>query len=199
MTRPTYDECLVEAELRATARYAEPDRYYHDQRHLDDCEQHLESLTGVTDEERRLLRWALLWHDAIYDPTRSDNEEASAELARRELLECGVEPSDTEEVARLILLTKGHQVPESDRLGALVVSIDLSILGSDPERYGHYVEDVRREYSHVPDEMWRTGRAAVLTALMGHGPIFPDPEFEERLGDQARRNMTGEIKSLGGC
>jgi predicted metal-dependent HD superfamily phosphohydrolase len=198
MTRPTYDECLVEAELRARARYAEPGRHYHDQRHLDDCEQRLETLTGVTDEERRVLRWALLWHDAIYDPTRADNEEASAELARHELLQCGVRESDAEEVARLILLTKGHQVPDGDRLGAILVSIDLSILGSDPDHYRQYAEDVRREYTHVPDELWRTGRAAVLAALMGHGPVFPDSMFERELGDQARRNMTEEIKSLSG-
>jgi predicted metal-dependent HD superfamily phosphohydrolase len=194
---PTYDECLVEAELRARACYAEPGRHYHDERHLDDCEQGLDGIVGLSEPDRRLLRWALLWHDAIYDPQRGDNEERSADLARRELMTCGVGSGDVEEVGRLIILTKGHRVADGDRLGALVVSIDLSILGSDPRRYREYAQDVRREYAHVPDDQWRIGRAHVLKSLIGHVPIFPAEELRAELEDQARNNMAGELSSLG--
>ena len=195
MTKPSYDECLIEAELRARACYVEPGRRYHNQDHLDDCLQHLERVREITDGERQLLRWALLWHDAIYDSQKSDNEEQSAELARLELAACGVDGDTIAEVTRLILLTKGHKVPEDDRLGALMVSIDLAILGADPIRYEAYVRDVRREYAHVPDEAWRAGRSAVLQSLMADC-IFADPEFRAELEDQARANMSNELRSL---
>ncbi|HET6941809.1 MAG TPA: hypothetical protein VFH89_06580 [Sphingomicrobium sp.] len=194
---PTYDECLVEAELRARACYAEPGRHYHNERHLDECEQRLDGMVELTEPDRRRLRWALLWHDAIYDPQRGDNEERSADLAQRELIQCGVCREDVDEVARLIILTKGHRVTDGDSLGALVVSIDLAILGSDPRRYCEYAVDVRREYAHVPDDQWRIGRAAVLKSLIGHGAIFPAEALRAELEDQARHNMARELSSLG--
>jgi hypothetical protein len=47
----------------------------------------VEPITNLSARERLLLRLALLWPDVVYDPTRSDNEERSAEGARRAVLE----------------------------------------------------------------------------------------------------------------
>ena len=65
-------------------RYAEAHRHYHDTRHLaevmsviDRFEPHAEDIEAV-----RLAAW---FHDAVYDPTRADNEERSAALAQSEL------------------------------------------------------------------------------------------------------------------
>lgn len=191
------ETCLAEAEARARADYSGPGRFYHDRRHLDDCLGQLERIEELGESERRLLRWAILWHDAIYDPRRSDNEERSAQRAMRELVECGVEQADAAEVARLIGLTRDHRADESDRLGALLVSIDLSILGSEPGPYRAYAEAVRKEYAHVPDDAWRTGRTAVLRSLLSTEPLYPDPGFRAGLEAQARRNMEDELRALG--
>ena len=193
---PNYDACLVEAELRARAAYAEPGRRYHDQRHLDDCLAKLDSVTDLGERERRLLRWAILWHDAVYDPRRHDNEERSAELAQQELGECGVDSADAAEVARLILLTKGHRVEPGDSLGSLLVSIDLSILGSQPDEYQAYAQAVREEYRHVPDDAWRTGRTNVLRSILAADPLYPHPAFRDDLETQARHNIETELESL---
>ena len=193
---PGYDACLVEAELRTRGSYAEPGRFYHDQRHLDDCLRLLDTVTDLSEREQRVLRWAILWHDAVYDPTRDDNEEQSAALASRELVACGIDPAEAKEVARLIGLTSGHLTEASDRLGALLVSIDLSILGSDAERYRAYAGDVRREYAHLTDEQWRGGRAQVLKRLLAADPLYPDAGFRSRLEDRARLNITEELKRL---
>jgi predicted metal-dependent HD superfamily phosphohydrolase len=193
---PSYDECLVDVELKARADYAASGRHYHDERHLDDCLWRLDQIHDLSETERRLLRWAILWHDSIYDPTRSDNEELSAERAFRELTGCGVAEETAGEVARLIRLTRGHRVDSDDRLGAILVSIDLSILGADPERYRSYAADVRREYAHVGDEAWQAGRAAVLKRLLEANPLYPEPSLGAELEEQARRNMEEEISSL---
>ena len=190
------DSCLAAAEAQARADYSAPGRFYHDRRHLDDCLHQLDDIPDLGDSERGLLRWAILWHDVIYDPRRGDNEELSAERARRELVECGVESADADEVARLILLTKSHRVEAGDRLGALLVSIDLSILGSEPERYRAYARNVRREYAHVSDDEWRSGRSAVLQSLLSPDPLYPDPAFRTRLEAQARGNIEEELREL---
>ena len=197
MPVPSYDACLVEAELRARAAYAEPGRHYHSERHLDDCLRHLDQLQDLDERERRLLKWAILWHDAIYDPERSDNEERSAELARRELLDCGIEPACAEQVARLIRLTSGHRAEDSDRLGAPLVSIDLAVLGSDPDRYRQYATDVRREYRHLTEDEWCSDRAVVLKQFLEADAIYPDPRFRAVLEQPARRNMEQELRALG--
>jgi len=197
MADPSYDECLVEAELRARAAYSEPHRHYHDDRHLKECLAELDWVPALSAHEGRLLRWAILWHDAVYQPGQPDNEEKSAKLARSELMRCGVAEEDAAEVARLIMATKVHRVDPGDRLGRLMVSIDLAILGSDPERYADYVHDVRLEYAHVNDSLWQTGRALVLKRLLGGDTLYPDSDFRARLEAQARSNMEAELKALG--
>ena len=197
MTGPSYDECIVEAELRARAAYGEPHRHYHDERHLKECLAELDWLNGLSERDRRLLKWAILWHDAVYEPGQQDNEERSAELARRELTRCGVADEDADEVARLIRATEFHRADPGDALGRLIVSVDLAILGSDSARYAEYTAGVRQEYSHVPDELWRTGRALVLNRLLEADPLYPDPEFHARLEAQARDNMQAELRALG--
>jgi len=193
---PSYDECLVEAELKARAGYAEPQRHYHDERHLDSCLAELDGFQRLSERDDRLLRWAILWHDSIHEAGRPDNEERSAELAAAELSRCGVPADEAAEVARLIRLTKGHRVEAGDRLGALMVSIDLSILAADTDRYRRYAEGVRREYSHLSDAEWRQGRALVLMELLARDPIYPEAGFRARLETRARRNMESEIRSL---
>jgi predicted metal-dependent HD superfamily phosphohydrolase len=197
MSVPTYDACLVEAELRARAAYAQPGRHYHNERHVEECLRDLASVHDLSERERRILRWAILWHDTVYEPGPNRNEARSAELAERELTGCNVDMRDVAEVGRLIRLTERHRVEAGDRLGALLVSIDLAILGSDPERYGKYVEDVRQEYGHVPDTLWQAGRAAVLKRLLAVDPLYPDPHFHAALGEQASANMQAELRTLG--
>ncbi len=197
MANPSSDACIIEAELRARAAYAQIHRHYHDLRHVEECLVELDRVGGIDDREKQNLRWAILWHDAVYEPGHRDNERQSAKLAQSELTRCGIDRSDTDEVARLIRLTETHRADRNDRLGALMVSIDLAILGADPERYQAYAADVRLEYSHVPDKLWYSGRALVLQRMLDRDVLFPDAEFRDRLEEQARRNMTAEIASLG--
>jgi len=37
-------------------------------------------------------------------------------------------------------------------LGAILISIDLSILAAEPSRYDAYAAAIRNEYAHVPDD-----------------------------------------------
>ena len=171
-------------------------RRYHTLGHIRACLELLGGVHGLTPEDRRLLEYAIWWHDAVYDPARPDNEEQSAALARSELAGLGRPDAEIDEVARLVLLTKGHRVEPGDRLGALLVSIDLSILGADRQTYDAYAAQVREEYSHVPAEAFRIGRAAVLRKILEAPAIFPDPAFRDRYEAAARSNLDREIQAL---
>jgi len=178
------------------AAYAEPHRCYHTRRHIEQCLAFLDKVPDLMDSERQVLAWAIWWHDAVYDPRRSDNEALSAEMAKGDLrdLEVGLHARD--EVARLIRLTAGHEVEEGDRLGELLVSIDLAILGAPAADYDAYAQAVRAEYAHVPDDAWRTGRAAVLSKFLAAPAIFPEADFRASFEDQARANIARELAAL---
>lgn len=178
------------------AAYAEPHRRYHTRAHIEACLALLADQPGLDARERRLLTHAIWWHDAVYDPAGSDNEAASAQMARRDLGALGEPPADIEEVARLILLTRGHRVPDGDRLGALLVSIDLAVLGAESAAYDAYAAAVRQEYGFVPDEAFRAGRARVLRAFLDAPVIFPDPGLRARFEASARANLARELAGL---
>ncbi len=179
------------------AAYAEPHRRYHTRRHIEQCLALLDGVPDLMDSERRVLAWAIWWHDAVYDPAAADNEARSAELARHDLRELDATLHERDEVARLIRLTAGHAVEAEDRLGEIVVSIDLAILGAPPAEYDTYAAAVRAEYAHLSDEAWRTGRPRVLQHFLDAAVIFPDPDLRARFETQARANLAREIAELG--
>jgi len=178
------------------ARYGEPHRRYHTMTHIEDCLAQVAASTDFSDEQRSLMDAAVWFHDAIYDATRHDNEAASARLATERLASEGVEQAFIDEVSRLILLTAGHAVEPGDAIGARLVSIDLSILGALTGRYDAYAAAIRFEYGHVPEPLYRAGRAAILRRFLDEDRLFADPVWAERLEEQARANLAREIAAL---
>lgn len=176
--------------------YGEPHRRYHTRRHIEQCLALLDQVPDLMVSERQVLEWAIWWHDVVYDPKAPDNEARSAEMAKRDLRELGATIHQRDEVARLIRLTAGHQVEEGDRLGEILVSIDLAILGAAPADYDAYAAQVRAEYAHVPEDLWRTGRARVLQHFLDAPVIYPDPAFASRLEAPARANLQRELAAL---
>jgi predicted metal-dependent HD superfamily phosphohydrolase len=123
---------------------------------------------------------------------RDDNEDRSAELARELLASSPIR----DEVVRLVLVTKTHKV-DDDVNGAVLCDADLSVLGSDAQRYRTYAAAVREEYADVPDDAFRPARAQVLASLLD-GPLFHTAAGRVRWEQVARHNLAGEIRALNG-
>lgn len=173
------------------AAYAAPGRHYHNLAHIEDCLAALARIDKLSARERDILSEAIWWHDIVYDATRSDNEERSAELAEQH-----VRADIAKEVARLIRLTRTHDVAPGDHLGAILISIDLSILGAEPARYDAYAAAIRQEFIHVPEADYRAGRARVLGHFAARPVIFPGPAFAAKYDRKARDNLARELASL---
>jgi predicted metal-dependent HD superfamily phosphohydrolase len=138
---------------------------------------------------------ALWFHDAVHDGEAGRDEERSADLADARLAG-HLDAASVAEVVRLVLVTTDHSPAAGDGPGALVSDADLAILGSAPDRYARYARQVRAEYAHVPDDAFRTGRAAVLRGLRGDGPLFRTPQGATLWEAQARANLTTELTTL---
>ncbi|MEX2289352.1 MAG: metal-dependent phosphohydrolase [Mycobacteriales bacterium] len=178
------------------ARYAEPHRRYHDRRHLSEVLEALQSSTAGVAAPAPVL-CAAYWHDAVYDPTRTDNEERSAGLAATVLGRLGLAAEDVAEVVRLVLLTATHDPAAGDDSGALLCDADLAVLASPPARYRAYAEAVRREYVHLDDGAFRSGRVAVLGRLAARPRLFTGERAHRRWDAVARRNLHDELARLG--
>jgi predicted metal-dependent HD superfamily phosphohydrolase len=190
---PTIPEPIL---ARLQSAYADPRRAYHTMRHVRQSLALLNEVEDLDPDVAKILFYALWWHDAVYDPKRTDNETRSADMAARDLKAMGESRAVIREVTRLIRLTAGHKVEEGDEAGALMVSIDLAILGSSPGEYDGYVGAIRREYAHVPNEAYRLGRTMVLNGFLDSPTIYPDPTFAERFEEQARENIARELEAL---
>ena len=65
------------------AAYSAPSRHYHNLAHIEDCLAALARIENLSPREREILTEAIWWHDVVYDATRADNEELSAQLAEQ--------------------------------------------------------------------------------------------------------------------
>ena len=178
------------------ARYAEPGRAYHGQRHID-------LLLGMFAEIRGFLaapdavELAIWYHDAIYVPLSSDNETASAALLRAEMAGLA-DPALLETAAVLVLATRAHAVPAGIALEvaadcAWFLDMDLAILGAEPDQFAWYDAAIRVEYAVVPEEEWPRRRPAVLATFLGRERLYLTEYFHARLDTQARRNLRKAI------
>ena len=177
------------------ARWNEPHRHYHTAEHLANVlavlEQHADR---ASDPDAVIL--AAWYHDAIYDPQRVDNEEASALLAESTLPTLDVLDAQVAEVARLVRLTATHDPIPGDRNGGLLTDADLAILAADSATYLAYTQAVRAEYSFVPDAAFAAGRAEVLHHLLALPRLFHTPVLRDRWEEVARANITVELTTL---
>lgn len=173
------------------ACHTEPHRHYHTMEHIEAVLGHLDDL-HVTTPTARL---AAFFHDAIYDPNRSDNEEQSAQLAYEVLI--AVERAEADDVAAIVRATAKHQLPDdAPRETAAFLDADLAILAADQAVYAAYTEQVRAEYGHMTDEDFRTGRKAILETFLGRDQLYFTTAGQARFEASARVNLRREIAAL---
>jgi len=193
---PLIDEAL-KSELAAL--YQAADRHYHGLAHI-------EAMLALAAEYRNLLddpevvEAAIWFHDAVYDSRAKDNEAKSAELAEKRLAG-RVNPHRLARIAAMINATATHQLPplrDENALNdaALLLDMDLAILGAGPAIFDAYEKAVRLEYGWVEEPMWRAGRAAVLKSFLARPRIFNTQIFRDRFEARARENLDRSLRAL---
>ncbi len=167
------------------ARYREKHRHYHTLQHLDECFQHLDAVAPLAIHAPE-IELALWFHDAVYDSHRQDNEALSAAWARSAASALPRESCDR--IYDLVQVTGSHSLPKtSDE--ALLIDIDLSILGASPDRFEEYEQGIRKEYSWVPQLIFSAKRRSILARFLERETIFQTRYFIDRFERQARVNL----------
>ncbi len=179
-------------------------RAYHDLAHVAAVARAVDEAGQRAGEPTSLETFlAVLFHDAVYDPSRRDNEARSAELANalagRWLRDCTL---DCARVEHLILLTARHgriASAEVDAAAARFLDADMAILGAPPEVFDCYDEAVAWEYAAaVPETAWQEGRRRFLQGLLDQPRIFLTDEAHARLDAAARENVRRALARVEG-
>jgi len=96
-----------------------------------------------------------------------------------------------------VMATATHSLPaDGPRETAAFLDADLAILAARPAVYDSYTENVRREYAHVADDDFCTGRKATLESFLERDRLFFTTAGQARFEATARANLRREIKSL---
>ncbi|HYF38571.1 MAG TPA: hypothetical protein VD930_02700 [Gemmatimonadales bacterium] len=168
------------------AAYTEPIRFYHTAAHITDCLVQLDwsrNLAIRPDE----VEAAIWFHDAVYDPAATDNEERSGRLAASALSRAGVAAGVPERVEALVEVTKRHDPSGSD--AELLCDIDLSILGRDRPEFEQFERLIRQEYAWLPEADYRRGRSEIVSGFLRRSSIYRTDQFARRYERTARRNL----------
>lgn len=174
--------------------YGQRSRRYHNLAHLEKMTAELEGVREEIDDFAAIV-FAIVYHDAVYNATKKDNEEKSAELARKRLGTLSYSPGSVERVVAHILATKSHHKSE-DHDTNLFTDADLSVLGAPWEAYREYYQQIRKEYAIYPDLLYKPGRRKVLQHFLDLPAIFKTETFHKRYEGQARENLFRELETL---
>lgn len=184
----------IDAAARALlARYDERHRAYHNASHVLALARLADELAAGGD---RVLGLAIWFHDAVYKPMLTDNEERSAILANDVLEALGVPMPVIARVGRFILATKSHSLLEDSDALRLFLDLDLSILGADARTYDRYALAVREEFTWVPAPLYARGRRKVLLGFLARPKIYLSDAASARFESQARANIARELEAL---
>jgi predicted metal-dependent HD superfamily phosphohydrolase len=176
-----------------TTHYSHKDRQYHNLSHLDHlaCE-----LLGVKDRiaDWDLIVFSIAYHDIIYDTSRSDNEEKSADYAAIVLSNL-LPPARIQKCKEAIQATKKHPYNNDPDINHFT-DADLSIFGAFPEQYLEYAGAIRKEYRALPNNIYNPGRQQVLNHFLQMNRIYKTPYFFHKYEQQARTNLKMELTLL---
>jgi predicted metal-dependent HD superfamily phosphohydrolase len=174
------------------AAYRQPQRRYHDTRHLGEALDAVHRLRSHSKDPRALLL-ATWFHDSVYVPERRDNESQSAAWATRALAEAGFPPELIATVSRLILSTQ-HHAAAADPDAQVLADADRLIWAAPASRYAEYARGIRAEYRRYSWLAYAHGRRRFLAAATrGQRLFFLATDAEEAA---ARRNVDRERRCL---
>lgn len=198
-------------EKRIAIPYSEPHRAYHNLMHIEACLRHFHEMVIEiiqseapalwVDQQQSIvdsLELAIWFHDIVYDPQSSNNEEESVLLMKKFCSDFSVDKYIMNDAAHLIMCTKSHNeaITIQDKL---MNDIDLSILGESPKVFWAYEHGIRKEYSLVPDDVYRVERSKIMKKFADkekHGKLFQTEMFYDRFNSQARENLRHLIAYL---
>jgi pantetheine-phosphate adenylyltransferase len=168
-------------------------RAYHNLTHVEECLKHVDTVEGELSDPKA-VKFALWFHDAIYDTHRQDNEERSAEWAVTVAMGAGMGKEFADKVKGLILNTKHFK--DTDHDAQYLADIDLAILGQPTDVFNRYNQGIADEFYWVDQKPYNKARADVLSKFKVRKRLFKTDAFHDLYEARAKENMGRVIQEL---
>ncbi|NJO64459.1 MAG: adenylyltransferase/cytidyltransferase family protein [Richelia sp. RM2_1_2] len=147
-------------------KYNQPFRYYHTISHIFDLLDKWDDCGYYKDDDEIFL--AIMYHDAIYDPISTTNEEDSVMLFRSHMLKASeLYNIDNDEmvknVSQIIMDTKTHR--PSNKKSEFFCKLDLSILSDSFATQIKFEHNIFKEFQFVDYKIYKEKRVEILKKL----------------------------------
>jgi len=177
--------------------YLRPNRFFHNLDHIGWCFAELKTAlaSGVKVNNEAALRFAIWFHDYVYEGKLTNNEELSADAGYEAALSEGYDENFARTVQSMILATKHtDQFPPITPDEELLCDIDLSTLADDA--FEQNTENIRKEYAHVPEGVFIHERRRILQTFLDRPFIYRTQYFRDRYEAKARENLQNAVGSM---
>lgn len=186
--------------------YETENRYYHTLKHVGmmlDKINVLSSIYSITEYNKAIMYYSAFMHDFVYTTNHlsdSSMEELSAMMAVDFLRDMNCDTVILlQTVYDLIVVTKDHTV--SEKLTATVtmqeifIDCDLAIFSKSRLQYKKYSENIRKEYIHVPEEIFLNKRHEILKSFLNKN-IFNVEYMKQTYSNVAIENINWELDMI---
>ncbi len=186
--------------------YGAESRHYHTMKHivrmLDELEalRHTvpESLPGLFNDpiEDAAIEFGVWFHDAVYDTMEHDNEERSAQYAKKEARRLGLS-RPVAQLTKHYIRTTDHRRLAEDRGAEILCDLDLMSLAGSRDEFRENTRLIQLEYAHVPNDKFKAGRRAFFEAMLDRNKrpsIYQTAYFFDRFEEKARANLRHAVR-----
>lgn len=177
------------------AAYGEPQRAYHDLVHIYRMILGAEPILDKI-KDKGIFLMSIFFHDKVYDPRRTDNEEKSSVSCSAWLHAQNVPAERVQRCEHQILATKSHRVAPGDFDAEVLLDLDLAIFSTLPRRYDRYAAGIHKEYEHIEQGLRASTRKSILEMFAAREQIYFHPELLKLSPEKARKNLLREAASL---
>jgi predicted metal-dependent HD superfamily phosphohydrolase len=180
--------------------YQTPLRAYHNIQHVYEVLSHYQHVAeAIGWQQPREVYLAVLYHDAIYQAGRKNNEACSAEMAITAAAKyLDHEAIDQAKLRYLIELTAKHGRLNAQQLDSDTqhfLDCDMAILGSEPMQFLAYDKAIAQEYrGKMPGWLFQFYRRKFLHALLDSPRIYLSETFFHSHEAKARANIERLLK-----
>lgn len=185
---------------RLVKAYGEPHRFYHTLEHIVEMLDEAELAIGSFQNPVAVML-AIWFHDSVYETGKSDNravyfsETLSASKAEQELARLEL-PTSLIEVVKSLIMVTSYAAKANDNDACYLSDLDLAILGKSPKKFDLYEQQIRQEYAHVADDLFRERRKMILRRIIDERPLFQTEPFRRQYETVARDNLARSIAKL---
>ncbi|MFL5753468.1 MAG: adenylyltransferase/cytidyltransferase family protein [Bacteroidia bacterium] len=147
-------------------RYGEHHRFYHTLQHVTFLLNKLEEKKLLEDKVYFLTA---VFHDAVYDPRSTSNEEDSRDYFLHEAKNALITGEEKKEISQLILDTKAHQA--SSERSQLFIELDLGIFDEPLDKLIEYEQQIFKEFQFVDYKTYKEKRIEILRKFNTNGRL----------------------------